>query len=401
MINDFSRYFSNVARNIKRSEIRELLKFTRQPDIISLAGGLPDPATFPVELIAEITADVLKNKSAVALQYGPTEGELPLRTELAKLMCSEKPNCEPDNMLITAGSQQGLDLISRILLDPGDIVVVELPSYIGALNAFATARPQFVGIPQDQDGMQVDLLEEELVRLDRIGRKPKIIYTIPDFQNPSGVTMSLERRKKLIALAYQYEILIVEDSPYRELRFSGEPIPSLLHLDPEHHVIFLGTFSKIFCPGFRLAWVNARRELLERMTAAKQSMDLSCPSLNQLIAAEYLKGGRLRQQIGKNAQLYRHKCDVMMHALEKYMPEDVHWTRPEGGLFSWVTLPEKINAAEMLPKAVAQKVVYVAGSAFYCDGLGQNTMRINFSFPPEDKIEEGVRRLALTIKQEL
>jgi 2-aminoadipate transaminase len=401
MIEDPSKFYSKNAKSMIRSEIRELLKLTRQPGVISFGGGLPSPETFPVKELEEITCKLLREKGAMALQYGPTEGEVSLREEIAKWMSREKRTVTPENILVTSGSQQGLDIVAKVFLDPGDIVMMELPSYIGGLQAFSAYRAKMIGIPQDDEGMRINLLEKALARLAKKSRKPKFIYVVPDFQNPSGVTMTLERRKSLLELARKYEVPIIEDSPYRDLRFTGKSVPMVFSLDKENYVIALGTFSKLFCPGLRLAWITAPSEWMERMVAAKQSMDLSSPILTQLMLAEYLKRGLLPQQVERIRRLYARKRGVMLKALDRYMPEGVEWTKPEGGLFLWVRLPEKMSANELFPKAVENKVAYVVGSAFHCNGKGQNTMRLNFSYPTEEQIDEGIKRLAKMIRENM
>ena len=401
MIKDLTSFYSKNALNMKRSEIRELLKFTRQPDIISFAGGLPGPETFPVKDLEEISCQVLREKGALALQYGPTEGELPFRQEIAKWLNREKAGIKPENILVTAGSQQGLDIISKIFLDPNDIILLELPSYIGGLQAFTAYRARMIGVPQDYEGMRMDLLEKELERLAKKGKKPKFIYVVPDFQNPSGVTMPLERRKRLLELACQYEVPIIEDSPYRDLRYKGEAVPAIYSFDKENYVIALSTFSKLLSPGLRLAWIMAPTEWMDRMVVAKQSMDLCSPTYTQLIAAEYLRRGLLPRQIENIRKIYGRKLEAMLKALEKYMPKEVEWSKPEGGLFLWVKLPKKMSANDLFPKAIEKKVAYVVGSAFHCNGKGQNTMRLNFSFSTEQQIDEGIHRLAEVIKENM
>jgi 2-aminoadipate transaminase len=387
--------------NIERSAIRELLKITRQPEIISFGGGLPAPDTFPVEELEEITCQLLREKGAVALQYGPTEGEIALREEIAKWMTREKATVKPENVLVTSGSQQGLDIIAKIFLDPNDSIIVELPSYMGGLQAFSAYRAKMLGVPQDNDGMRMDLLEKALAKLARKGRKPKFIYVVPDFQNPSGVTMTLERRKYLLELARKYEVPVIEDSPYRDLRFVGDSVPMIFSLDKENYVIALGTFSKLLCPGLRLAWITAPVEWIEPMVVAKQSMDLSSPIFTQLMVAEYLKRGLLPKQVEKIRRLYARRRDLMINALRRYMPKGVEWTEPEGGLFLWVKLPKRMDTTELFPKAVENKVAYVMGSAFHCNGKGQNTMRLNFSYPSEEQIEEGIKRLAKMVRENM
>ncbi len=401
MIRDLSCFYSRNAKNMKRSEIRELLKITRRPDMISFAGGLPASETFPVKELEDISCQLLREKGATALQYGPTEGEPPLREELAKWLSHEKPSIKAANIFITTGSQQGLDIVSKVFLDPNDVVVLELPSYIGGLQTFTSYRAKMIGIPQDSQGMRTDLLEKLLARLAKRNKKPKFIYVVPDFQNPSGVTMSLERRKDLLRLAYEYEVPVVEDSPYRDLRFAGHAVPAIYGLDTENQVIVLGTFSKLLCPGLRLAWIIAPTEWTDKMIVAKQSMDLCSPSYTQLIAAEFLKRGLLKGQIERIRELYSRKREAMLAALEKYMPKGVKWTKPEGGLFLWIQLPKRMSATNLFPKAVENKVAYVIGSAFHCNGRGHNTMRLNFSYPSEQQIDEGIMRLAKMIKENM
>ncbi|HEY4674556.1 MAG TPA: PLP-dependent aminotransferase family protein, partial [Candidatus Bathyarchaeia archaeon] len=382
-------------------EIRDLLNLTRQPDIISFAGGLPGPETFPVKDLEDISCQVLRGKGALALQYGPTEGERPFREEIAKWLRREKATVKPENVLVTAGSQQGLDIVSKVFLDPHDIVIVELPSYIGGIQAFSAYRAKMIGVPQDDEGMRMDLLEKTLHKIVRSGRKPKFIYVVPDFQNPSGITMSLERRKRLLELSYQYEVPIVEDSPYRDLRYKGKTVPAIYSLDSQNHVLALGTFSKLLAPGLRLAWIIAAVEWMNRLVVAKQGMDLCSPTYTQLVAAEFLKRGLLPKQVEKIREVYGRKLEIMLEALAKYMPDGVEWSKPEGGLFLWVKLPKKMSADVLFPKAVENKVVYVVGSAFYCNGKGQNAMRINFSFPTEQQIGEGIQRLGKVIRENM
>lgn len=401
MIKDITPFLSKSALSMRRSEIRELLKVTRQPDIISFGGGLPGPETFPIKDLEDIACQVLKEKGEIALQYGPTEGERVFREEIAKWLGREKPDIKPENILITAGSQQGLDLIAKVFLDPKDIVIMELPSYIGGLQAFAAYRAKMIGIPQDNNGMRMDLLEKTLQKLAKRDKKPKFVYVVPDFQNPSGVTLSWERRKRLLDLAYQYEVPVVEDSPYRDLRYMGQQVPAIYGLDSQNQVIVLGTFSKLLCPGLRLAWLMAPTEWMNRFVVAKQGMDLCSPSYTQLMVAEYLRRGLLTNQIEKIRKIYGRKLEIMLHALQEHMPKGVEWSKPEGGLFLWLRLPKKMSANDLFPKAIENKVAYVIGSAFHCNGRGQNTMRINFSYSTEEQISEGILRLARVIKESM
>ncbi len=395
---DLMKNTSITSRRIKGSIIRELLKLTNKPDIISLAGGLPSPDSFPSQDIQEIACKVLKERPEVALQYGSTEGFPELKREIIKLMEEDGfHGVTEDHVLITSSSQQGLDLVGRLFIDPTDPVMVELPTYVGALQAFSAYGAHFIGVKSDNDGIVINDLKKQLTALRHSEEHYKFIYCVPDFQNPSGLTWSEERRRELVQIAREYGLIVIDDSPYRELRFEGKKPVALGALDMEN-VITLRSFSKIFAPGLRLGWIVAHPEIIKKLAVCKQSTDLCANSLGQLIAAEYMKSGKLQGHIQKICGIYKVKRDVMLEALEKYMPAGVKWTRPEGGLFLWVELPKHINADEMFKDAVEQKVAYVIGSAFHCNNTGQNTMRLNFSFPTPEKLEEGIRRLAETIK---
>ncbi|WP_198361965.1 aminotransferase-like domain-containing protein [Thermococcus gorgonarius] len=399
---NFESFFSKKAMEIKASEVRELLKLVETSDVISLAGGLPAPETFPVETIKKIAVEILEKHADKALQYGTTKGFTPLRLALARWM--EKRYGIPISkveIMTVAGSQQALDLIGRVFIDPGDIIVVEAPTYLAAIQAFKYYDPQFISIPMDDDGMRVDILEEKLEELRRQGKRVKIVYTVSTFQNPMGVTMSVERRKRLIELASEYDFLIVEDGPYSELRYSGKPVPPIKHFDHEGRVIYLGTFSKILAPGFRVGWVAAHPHLIRKMEIAKQSIDLCTNTFGQTIAWKYVEEGHLDEHIPKIIEFYKPRRDAMLEALEEYMPDGIRWTKPEGGMFVWVTLPEGIDTKLMLEKAVSKGVAYVPGEAFFVHRDVKNTMRLNFTYVPEDKIREGVKRLAETVEEEL
>lgn len=401
MADAWDEFYSASARAMTRSLIRELLKLTRRQGIISFAGGLPDPATFPVEELKTITAHVLECEAHLALQYGPTEGDAHLRDELVKWMAKDGVRVTRDQVLVTLGSQQGLDLVGRVFLDPGDLVIVELPSYMAALQVFRSYRAEMVGIPQDDDGMRIDLLDRTVVQLSHEGRRPKFIYVVPDFQNPSGVTLSHDRRIRLLELAHHYHTLVVEDSPYRELRFEGTALPPLIALDQTGEVIYLSTFSKTLCPGLRIAWIAATDDFIRQCVTAKQGMDLCCPAFTQAIAAEFCAGGHMARRIPGIVDRYRHKRDTMIAALAREMPEGVTWTRPQGGLFLWVKLPAELDTERLLPEAVEEGVAYVVGSGFHADGGGRNAMRLNFSFPSPEEIDEGIHRLARLVKRHL
>ncbi len=397
---DYEQFFSSSAKRMKKSEIRELLKLTRQPGIISFAGGLPAPDLFPVEEIKEISQLILDREGTVALQYGPTEGDTVLREELLKLSKKNGVDISLDQLVIITSSQQGLDLVGKVFVDPGDIVMTGNPTYVGGIQAFNSYGAKMVGIDLDDQGMNVELLEAKIKALAADGKKPRFIYVVPDFQNPSGLTMGLERRKQLIDVAERYDLIIIEDSPYRQLRFEGEAEPPLISLNPER-VLALYTFSKILLPGFRLGWMAGPKTLIQKMVVAKQAVDLCSPPFNQAILAEYVKRGSLEKQIGKIIAAYRDKRDFMLAKLEEYMPkmDGLKWTRPQGGLFLWVTVPPHIDTTEIFPKAIEKKVAYVVGRAFFPNEGGQHAMRINFSYASKEDIDQGVQRLAELIKE--
>ena len=401
MVSDLQERFSANARKMKKSVIRELLKLTRRPEVISFAGGLPDLSAFPVEEISEVTVDVLRRDGVLALQYSPTEGDPRLKDELiAHHEREDGMHLSPENVLVTVASQQGLDLVAKIFIDRGDPVIVGLPTYVGGLGAFRSYGANMIGVPLDDDGMRMDLLEAELEKLRRRDAKPKFIYVVPDFQNPAGITMTKERRLRLIELARRYDTLIVEDSPYKELRYEGEGVPSIFALDGDGQVIGLHTFSKILFPGMRLGWVIADEAIIQKLVIAKQSTDLCTPAFTQAIVAEFASRGLLNKNIETVKKVYREKRELMLKALDEYMPklDGLRWTRPEGGLFLWVTLPSYMDADQLFYEAVEQNVAFVVGSAFYCDGGGHNTMRLNFSYPTKDDIVEGIKRLAKVIE---
>lgn len=401
MISDLNEVLSLNVKGMKKSAIRELLKLTKDPEIISFAGGLPAPETFPQEELIGIVKEVIEEDGKLALQYGTTEGDDKLRELIAENYNQEGFNITKDNILITTASQQGLDLLAKVFVNRGDKVLVGLPSYLGGLGAFNAYGAEMVGIKFDEHGMIPQKLEEKLEELKNKGEKPKFIYIIPDFQNPAGVTVPEERRKEIIALARKYDILIVEDSPYKQIRFEGEDQTSFYALDQTGHVINLGTFSKIFVPGFRIGWVIAHTDILDKFIMAKQSTDLCTSPFVQKIAAKYIEKGYFKENLKKTIQNYKEKKDVMIAAFEKYMPEGVTWTNPEGGLFLFVTLPEYMDSEKLFMKAIEKKVAFVIGSVFHCDGSGKNTMRINFSYVDKEKNVEGVRRLAEVIRNEM
>ncbi|MFC2170111.1 PLP-dependent aminotransferase family protein [Acidobacteriota bacterium] len=388
---------STNSKVLRRSEIREILKFSKLPGVISFAGGLPYPGLFPIEELKDVVQTVLDREGANALQYGSTEGDIRLIDYLVKWMREEEgAEIDKEYILIVSGSQQALDLIGKIFIDPGDFIIVGLPSYLGALQAFNSYRARPIGVPVDEKGMDVDAVEDILQEFKNKNEKIKFIYTVPDFQNPSGVTMSLERRERLLDLCYEYGTIVVEDSPYRELRFEGQPVPMLGAMDKKGYAFSLHTFSKIFSPGPRLGWIIANPAIMDKLVMAKQPADLCTSSFSQSIVYEFCRRGLLEPHIEKIKALYGKKRNVMLEALDKYMPqnENISWTHPEGGLFLWIILPEHMDTEKMFSKAVEKKVAYVVGSAFYFDRSGKNTMRLNFSYPSEEEIDEGIKRLA-------
>jgi len=397
-------FLSNSARAATRSEIRELLKLVARPEVISLAGGMPSPDSFPIDEMVAMLPDVIREHGRSALQYGLTEGDLGLRKQLIPLTHEETGSgLTPDHILITSASQQGLDLCSRVFVAPGDAVVCGLPSYLGALGAFTACGARLTGVPLDNEGMRSDLLEQCLVDLRRKGIRPKFVYVVPDFQNPAGVTLSLSRRREILEIAREFDMLVVEDSPYRSLRYVGEGLPSLGSLDPDGRVISLRTFSKILFPGMRLGWVAANPEIISHLVVAKQPVDLCTSGLSQMVARAFLEAGLLPAQMDRIREQYAVKRDALLAALDRHInPEwGVSWTRPEGGLFLWMTLPVWMDASTLLRQALRENVAFVIGSAFHCNGLGQNTLRLNFSYPQVDDLDEGVRRLARAIEAEL
>ena len=398
---DTKDFYSDIAATMNASAIREILKLVQNPEVISLAGGMPDPETFPVKDIKEIVQKVLNENSARALQYSSTEGLPDLRKCILDFLAKDNISGELDNIIISSGSQQGLDLVGKAFLSPGDIAIVELPSYLAALNAFRSYGGVLVGIPMDEDGMKMDVLEEKLTQLKNSGKKVKFIYTISNFQNPAGVTLTLARRKKLIEIAHKFNVLIIEDNPYEKLRFEGESIPSIYSIEKNGSVISLGTFSKILCPGLRLAWILGNKEVIKKMVILKQATDLCTNIMGQLIAFEYCQSGKLEKRINSNVNIYRKKRDVMLNSLEKYFPTETSWTKPQGGFFVVASLPEYMDTGELFKQAIEENVAYVPGSPFFADGEGKNTMRLSFCYPSLEDIEEGIKRLGQVIKNNL
>lgn len=387
--------FANRMEGMKGSAIRELMKLTEQPDIISFAGGLPAPELFPIKEMEKVCSSVLQEDGRAAMQYSATDGYLPLREKIAKRMTKlGLNNVEAKDILVTAGSQQGLDFSAKIFINEGDVIICESPSYLGALSAFRAYQPQFVEIPMDDDGMIIEELEKALAA----NPNTKFIYTIPDFQNPTGRTLTLERRKRLMELATKYEIPVVEDNPYGELRFEGEILPSLKCFDPKNLVIHLGTFSKIFAPGLRLGWVIAAPEILQKYNIVKQGADLQCSSIAQREVNKFMDIYDIEAHIEKIKKVYSGRKNLMVETMKKEFPASTTFTNPDGGLFAWVTFPKEIDAAVLFKKAMEQKVAFVPGEPFYPNGGNANHCRLNYSCMNEELIVEGITRLGKVLR---
>jgi 2-aminoadipate transaminase len=396
------RYAQRTQR-MASSAIRELLKLTENPDIISFAGGLPAPELFPLKEVEEACIRVLRTEGPRSLQYSATEGYLPLREMIARHSNRYGIEVTPDNIMITSGSQQALDLLGKIFINRGDRILVESPTYLGALQAWNAYGAEYVPVPMDEYGMQTDVLEDVL----RTG--PKFIYVLPNFQNPTGVTLSLERRRQLVELADRYGVPIIEDDPYGQLRFEGNHLPSVVSLDGEYqdnshtcyrgNVIYLSTFSKLLAPGLRLAWVIAPPDVIRRLVQAKQGTDLHTSTFNQIVAYEVARGGFIDRHVRTIRKVYHERRNLMIEMMEKTFPAGVTWTRPQGGLFLWGTMPEWLDAADVLKVAVAQKVAFVPGAPFHPNNTGKNTMRLNYSNASPEQIRLGIARLGATLSE--
>ena len=381
--------FSKDTESFFRSPVRDIFKKVDLNSIYSFAGGYPSAETFPLEDIRRTMSEVIDKYGGKAFQYGATQGVSELREAVAR-----RYDVPVERVQITSSSQQGIDVCTRILVDPGDVVLTSNPSYLGAIQSFCSYRADIRGVAHVADIAAFRKTYEDVIAAVRgEGKKIKFLYMIPDFQNPSGETLTLEERKMLVQLAQEHDFLIVEDSPYRELRYEGEPVPTMYSLDPDR-VIHLGSFSKIFAPGFRLGWAIAHPDILDKIYVCKQSLDLCPPIFDQYVAAEFLSSGRLDANLMKSIELYKGKRDLMLSLLEEHMPSGVHWTRPEGGLFLFLTLPEGFDAVAFYDKALTAGVAYVAGEFFYPDRSGKNTMRLNFSFMAPERMTEGLKLLA-------
>ena len=394
-IDRFVGLYAHRTSGMSASEVRALFAVASKPEVVSLAGGMPFVDVLPPGDMLQVVGEALERYGPSALQYAGGQGHLPLRERLAELMAAEGVEANPDDVVVTTGAQQALDLLGKIFIDPGDLIAVEAPAYVGALTAFGAYEPRYLQIDLDDEGMVVDQLEEALVRGDR----PTFVYTVPNFGNPAGVTMSRDRRERLVALCREASIPIIEDDPYGLLRFEGDPLPCLRTMDPEN-VIYLGTVSKVFSPGVRVGWALAEQSVIQRLILAKEAADLCGSSFTMLVTERYFAGERWRRNLTAFVDIYRERRDAMVEALDEHFPADASWTHPAGGFYVWATLPRWVDAQAMLAAAVEHRVAYVPGTAFYPDGRGTNQMRLAFCHPPEDRIREGIARLGALLEDE-
>jgi len=399
---NIKRLYSDRAGKMRKSVIRELLKVAQDPEIISFAGGLPNPNSFPITDLEGVIKTVMDKHGKTALQYGTTQGLLELREAIAERSYKDGiKDITAENVIITSGSQQALDSVGKLFINPGDTALVGSPTYLGGINAFRSYESILKGIPLDEDGMKMDLLEETIKNSLKEDVIPKFIYVVPTFQNPAGVIMSESRRKQLVDIASEYDLIIVEDDPYGKLSYDADHVKPIKAFDDEGHVIFMSTFSKILSPGFRLAWTIASEELTRKIEICKQALDLCTNTFTQFIASEFMRRGSMDLHIMKINEMYKPKRNIMMEAMKEYFPDGYVCHKPKGGMFAWVTLPEGIDTEIMFLDAIKHKVAYVHGKAFHVDGGGGRSMRLNFSYPSNDQIVEGMKRLASVIERKL
>jgi 2-aminoadipate transaminase len=397
-----AKHFSDRAKDMKASDVRELLKLLQVPDMISFAGGLPNPESFPVDIIREIADDVLRQDGAQTLQYGITEGYAPLRDAIAERMKGKGMRVARENVLVVSGSQQVIDLMGKIFIDPKDIVLISAPTYLTALTGFGTYQAAFESVPIDENNMRMDLFEERMKALTRRAKTPEIVYVLPNFHNPAGVTMPEKSRRRLVDMASEYDFIILEDDPYGELRYRGDDIAPVKSFDDEGRVVYMGTFSKVLSPGLRVGYVLADEEILKKLIIAKQSTDVCTNVLGQRIAHEYVVRGHIDKQIQKIRAIYGRKLDIMLKGMKEFMPSGLRWVEPDGGMFLWVNLPEGLNSPDLLESALKKRVAFVSGRAFFPDPRdGFGSMRLNFTHASDELITEGLKRLGAVINQEM
>ncbi len=394
-VDPYVHLYARRTSGMSASEVRALFAVASRPEVVSLAGGMPYVKALPPQDVIDAVTDVLTDLGTTALQYGGGQGQPGLREKLVMLMAEEGIDADPDDVVVTNGAQQALDLVGKVLIDPGDEIVIEAPAYVGALSAFSAYEPRYIQVELDEEGMIVEQLEEALLR----GARPKFVYTVPNFHNPAGVTMSRVRRERLVALCREASVPIVEDNPYGMLRFEGNPEPCLRSMDPQN-VIYLGTVSKTFSPGVRVGWSLAEPGVTQRLILAKEAADLCGSSFNMLVTERYFAGERWRVNLAGLVDVYRRRRDVMVAALDEHFPAGSSWTHPAGGFYVWVTVPDYVDTQALLAAAVERRVAYVPGTAFYPDGRGKDKMRLAYCYPPEDDIVEGIRRLGDLLKDE-
>jgi 2-aminoadipate transaminase len=400
-LDPYADRYAQRTRGMTASEIRALFAVVSRPEVVSLAGGMPYLSALPLDTVGAMMGDLVSHRGAAALQYGGGQGDPRLREQICDVMALEGiRGASPDDVVVTVGSQQGLDVVSRVFLDPGDVVLAEGPSYVGALGTFAAAEAEVIHVPMDDDGLIPAALAEALERLRRAGRRAKFLYTVPTFHNPAGVTLSVARRPEILALADQYDLLVLEDNPYGLLGFDGETLPALRSMS-ETRVIYLGSFSKTFAPGLRVGWVLASHAVREKLVLASEAQVLCPPTYSQFAVAEYLGTQPWLEQVKVFRELYRERRDALLSALSALMPAGCSWTKPGGGFYVWLTLPEGLDSKVMQPRAVHARVAYVPGIGFYADGSGRRELRLSYCYPEPDRIREGVRRLAGVVEQEL
>ena len=388
------------------SEIRALFAVASRPEVVSLAGGMPNLAALPLDSLGAEVGQLIANEGQSALQYGSAQGVPVLREQIGEVMAFEAGSTAatggfaPDDVVVTVGSQSALDMLTRLFVDPGDVVLAESPSYVGALGSFAAYQAEVRHVAMDDDGLVPAALQEALERLVREGRRAKFLYTVPNFHNPVGVSLATDRRPEVVELCRRYGVLIVEDNPYGLLGFDGQTYPSLRSLDPEN-VVYLGSFSKIFASGLRVGWALAPHGIKDKLVLAAESATLCPPAFTQLVVSRYLATHDWRSQVKSFREMYRERCDAMLTALDTYLPDGCRWTRPQGGFFVWATVPEGVDTRAMLPRAITARVAYASGTGFHADGSGSSHMRLSFCYPPPERITEGVRRLAGVLEGEL
>ncbi|WP_158879689.1 PLP-dependent aminotransferase family protein [Amycolatopsis anabasis] len=393
------RYAARTA-GMTASEIRALFAVASRPEVVSLAGGMPNLAALPLDSLSAQVSEIIAEDGLVALQYGSAHGVPALRSQICEIMALEGISAHPDDVVVTVGSQMGLDMVTRLFCDPGDIVLAEGPSYVGALGSFAAYQAQVVHVTMDDDGLVPEALREALAQAENRGRRVKFLYTIPNFHNPAGVTLAVERRAEILEICRRHGVLVIEDNPYGLLGFDGQTYPALRSTDPDN-VVYLGSFSKTFASGLRVGWVLAPHAVREKLVLAAESATLCPPTLNQLIVSRYLATHDWKGQIKKFRENYRERRDAILSALEQHMPPGCTWTRPDGGFYVWVTVPEGVDTKAMLPRAVTARVAYASGTGFYADGFGSRQMRLSYCYPTPERIREGVRRLAAVLESEM